>query len=256
MNKIILAMMVAATALLTALADPTDICLYYKTKGIDTYQDGTTVLDGEFYALVWVKDGCTFAGFKANGELADADNNRVVSIAPNAVSGRLAKTQTQVSQGDAAKLVNGSLYVILVDTRNADGTLAEKIELPEGGWKPSAINGYKAVYSESVGATLAAASLGITLPIQVDIASIVPEDAPKPVITSATLRKGPNGQEMVIKVKGTAAYLRYTAAGADLGGGTTAVDATAANGKDDVEKEIEIVIPAKGNSGLFKVIRK
>lgn len=256
MNKIILSMVCVAAAFLTALAATDDKCLYYSTKGVDTYQDGKTVLDGEFYALVWVKDGSSFSGFQADGALVDATNNRLISLAPYAEDGHLDEIQTQVSQTGLAAMNGGSLYVILLDTRNADGTLSAKVKGNDGRWIPTAVNGYKGVYSATMAQVVATSQLGIALPIRVDTASLVPADAPKPVITAIDFREGANGREMVLKVKGTAAYLRYTAAAADLGGGTSQVDATAENGKADVEQEIEIVVPATEASGFFKVIRK
>ena len=48
-----------------------DTCISFSTKGPDTYLDGSVVLDGECYALVWSKDG-VFDGFNAKGECIDA----------------------------------------------------------------------------------------------------------------------------------------------------------------------------------------
>ena len=43
----------ALVSAMTAFADMDDLRVSFETKGVDTYQDGKTVLDGEFYALVW-----------------------------------------------------------------------------------------------------------------------------------------------------------------------------------------------------------
>ena len=253
MNKIILAMMVAATAFV-ANAAIDDVCLTFKSTGIDCYKDGTQALDGEFYALAWVAKGATFSGFNADGTLVDPVNNEVIVTYPYAKGGKLPKCKAQVSQADAARFgFGGSLHVILLDTRLADGTLAAKVELADGGYAPSRVNGYESVSAVTAEAAILAYALAIPSPILIEKISEVPEGTPKPVITSATLRKGANGQEFVIRVKGTAAYLNSTAAGVN---GTEVKDPTAATGVNDPESEIEIVIPAKGNSGLFKVIRK
>ena len=45
-----------------------DTLIAFSTKGPDRYADGTTVLDGECYALVWSIDG-NFDGFSADGRI-------------------------------------------------------------------------------------------------------------------------------------------------------------------------------------------
>ena len=62
-----------------------DARLSFSTKGPDRYADGSVVLDGECYALVWSKDG-KFEGFAANGECID-ECDRIVLIAPIAKEG-------------------------------------------------------------------------------------------------------------------------------------------------------------------------
>ena len=46
----------------------------FSTKGPDRSADGTPVLDGEVYALVWTRSGTAFAGFNVDGTLVDQDN--------------------------------------------------------------------------------------------------------------------------------------------------------------------------------------
>lgn len=48
-----------------------DTRISFYTEGPDRYSDGTVVLDGESYALVWSKDG-QFDGFTASGRSVDA----------------------------------------------------------------------------------------------------------------------------------------------------------------------------------------
>ena len=44
----------------------------------DTYADGSAVQNGEVYALVWTANG-TFAGFNADGSLADSATSDVMA---------------------------------------------------------------------------------------------------------------------------------------------------------------------------------
>ena len=59
MKKLLFTMVVAAFG--AAFGAANDTILTFSTQGPDTYGDGSTVLDGERYALVWVKDGTAFA---------------------------------------------------------------------------------------------------------------------------------------------------------------------------------------------------
>ena len=75
-------------ALITAFAlanGADDAVVTFSTRGPDRYADGTTVMDGECYALVWSADG-VFEGLSANGEPVDS-NDKVILIAPYAKDG-------------------------------------------------------------------------------------------------------------------------------------------------------------------------
>lgn len=260
MKRMILAMVVAMAAM-AASAAIDDVCVTFKSTGIDCYKDGTVALNGEFYALVWVAKGATFSGFNADGSLVDPKDNEVIVAYPYARKGKLPTCKVQISQSDTTRFgFGGSLHVILLDTRLADGSLAEKVALAGGGFAPARINGYESVSAVTAEAAIIAYELNIPSPILIEKVSAVPEGTPQPVITSATLRQGPKGQEMAIRVKGTAAYLTYTAAAVGLGGTATSSiqqkSATSDNGAVNPNDEIEIVVPATGNSGLFKIIRK
>lgn len=252
MKKAILTMAMALMAAVVAQAAQDDLRLVFETKGPDCYKDATAVLDGEFYALVWVKAGATFGGFNADATLVDAEANELVAVVPFAKDGRLPATKKQLAAETAPHYTTGSFAVILLDTRNADGTLAVVAKDEVGRPFPAKVNGYSTLAVQTAESAAYSAALGIDAPIQIAAASAVPEGTPQPVITKVAMRQGPNGQEMVISVKGTVPYLDYTAAGAD----GSAVSASAAAGKANADDTIEIVVPAKGNMGLFKVIRK
>lgn len=258
MKKIICSMILSATAVLSASAGVDDVRLTFYTNGPDRYMDGTIVRDGEFYALVWVAEGETFQGFTADGKLvSQGEDNELVAAVPFAKDGHLAFCAKQIGAADMVRYAGGAFELVMLDTRNADGSVSAAKRADGGAWELAAVNGYQAIASVTPQAAALATALDIDSPIKIGSVSTVPQDAPQPVITDMKLRKGANGQEMVIKVKGTAAYLRYCVASVDLGGATsTPVAGSAINGDADPDQEIEIVIPATASSGFFKLMRK
>lgn len=258
MNKMF-PVLVCALAAVSAFGAMDDARLSFETKGPDRYQDNTVVVDGEFYALVWAAAGSSFKGFVADGSLVDAAANRVVAYAPFAKDGHLPFVKLQLTTTEMAGYAGGSFELLLLDTRKADGSLAAA-RVGENGLKsPAVIHGYQSVASVSVAAATLASALDVASPIRIATDSVVPEGTPKPQIVSTFLRSGKNGQEFVIRVKGTSAYLRYAATAVAADGsakGQTAANAAVADGAGDPEQEIELVYPASGSSGLFKVTGK
>lgn len=248
--------MLAALAAVAATADVDNVRITFQTPGPDRYQDGAKVLDGEFYALVWVADGASFRGFKADGALVATEGNALIAQGPAAKGGRLPLCKAEVTSAQAVTYANGSFKVVLLDTRDADGSLSAKVAAADGSWAPSKVNGCSEVAGMTARDAAYAASLSIEAPITIAMDSEVPEGTPAPVITGFRLRQGANGTEAVITVKGTVPYLNYCAASVSAGEGTAeALTDAAANGAAN-GGEVEIVVPANGKSGLFKVIRK
>lgn len=114
MKKLTLMMGVAGLAL-ASFAAVNDTLISFSTPGPDTYLDGTTVRDGECYALVWSQDG-VFEGVKDDGTAVDA-NDRVVLVAPVAKGGRCPDLVYQVAAATAEALKGGRYGVYLLDTR-------------------------------------------------------------------------------------------------------------------------------------------
>ncbi len=114
MKKLMMAFGVAGMALAT-FAAANDTLISFSTPGADTYLDGTTVKDGECYALVWSADG-DFNGIKADGNPVDA-NDKVVLVAPVAKDGRCPSLVYQVDAEVAKELADGQYAVYLLDTR-------------------------------------------------------------------------------------------------------------------------------------------
>lgn len=115
-----------AFALVASLAfgKANDTVITFSTPGPDTYADGSTVLDGECYALVWTKDGATFGGLSVDCKpLAATD--KLVLVAPVAEAGRCPTTVFEIDADYAAANYQGGSYsVYLLDTRIGGGKLA------------------------------------------------------------------------------------------------------------------------------------
>lgn len=120
MNRTLIAMVAVATMAFGALGDARNQLVSFYSNGPDKYADGTTVLDGEWYALVWSKDG-TFEGFTPQCGPVDK-KDLVVLMAPLAKDGHCPYSVFQVdSKSDKYKANGDGVYAVyLLDTRNAD----------------------------------------------------------------------------------------------------------------------------------------
>lgn len=113
----ILAFAACACMAFGAFADAANTLITFSTPGPDTYADGTTVKDGEIYALVWSADG-VFEGFTAEGNAADA-NDKVIFKSALAENGRCPLTLFQIDSKVAPQ--GGQYAVYLLDTRAGNG---------------------------------------------------------------------------------------------------------------------------------------
>ena len=104
-------------------SDMNDKVLRFSTPGPDRYADGSRVVDGECYALVWSPKGTTFSGFNADGTPVSS-NDRVVLAAPLAQDGKCRDCNFQVPAEEYEELDGGEWAVCLVDTRMANGVPA------------------------------------------------------------------------------------------------------------------------------------
>ena len=114
MKKIL--MVAAVLAGVTCFGAQNDTLLTFSTKGPDKYKDGTTVLDGECYALVWTKTGATFGGFGADGKLK-SETDKLVLVASVAKGGCCPSTLFEISAKDAEQYEGGTFALYLLDTR-------------------------------------------------------------------------------------------------------------------------------------------
>lgn len=114
-----------------AFAGMNNVVVTFSTQGPDKYADGSTVLDGECYALVWTPDGAEFAGINADGSAVAS--NKVVIAAPIAKGGRCPQVQFQIDEEyRKANFPGGTWSVVLLDTRrykvDAQGFITSEVD--------------------------------------------------------------------------------------------------------------------------------
>ena len=115
------------------------VVTFYK-QGPDTYADGTTVVDGETYALVWTPKDSEFAGINADGTAVAP--SKVALKAPLAKGGKCPYVKFELSADtvESEYSTDGTWAVYLLDTRAFvaadDGTAAATDDAG------SAVNGY------------------------------------------------------------------------------------------------------------------
>ena len=249
--KKVLFMMALAVAATGAFADR--VVLSYFSLGPDAYADGKTVLEGEYYALVFVKDGATFAGFNADGTLVDPANGEILEMGPWAKAWMptgvgCAPHNIQPEREEAAKYVNGSIRLYVLDTRAANGQLAGA----NAAGRPLLVNGYgeaSSVKFDVAASTAVFAQPGDTA--KASLASAVPAGAPAPKITGIKVKDG----YAYLTVEDTVPYLQYNvAAGAQPDALANKQAAEAPKG-GDAAKAIELKVPLAEGAKFFKVNR-
>ena len=127
-----------ATLGLAATAAPNDTLLSFGTPGHDRYADGTQVLDGECYALVWTPEGAVFGGLTDRAQPV-SEKDRLVLVAPLAKFGRCPTTVLEIAAEAAAQYDGGSFGLYLLDTRvrAEDGTVSLA---PFASGRPATVN--------------------------------------------------------------------------------------------------------------------
>lgn len=200
-SKLCLSAVVCAFAL-GAFADAANVLVSFSTVGPDTYADKSTVLDGEWYALVWSKDG-TFEGIGIDGKAVDP-NDDVVMMAPLAKDGRCPYTIFQIDSKSVKAHDDGIYAVLLLDTRNASRTAVSAKNSKTG--LPKMLNGTLATASYAAAAAAAGGATAKTAAGEATwTASAVPADIPQPKIIAFN----PNGAQVEITVGGMVPGVQY-----------------------------------------------
>ena len=248
MKKTALFCVVAGLALGALAGD--GLKLKFSSTGPDKYADGTVVADGEVYALVWVKDGASFAGIKADGSLVDTANNALMAAAPIAKNGRCPTVVYIVDEADAKE--GGSYQVFLLDTRvstaDAEGNVTTA---PAGLAKNGAlkvVNGSAAVAEATtdLASTASAAAAGGSAMAP----AAAPAEVPVPRIAAVNVVGG----KVVVEVANTVPYLQYTVSGGKTPAAADQADlAPALNGDAD---GLTLIVNDPAENRFFKVIQK
>lgn len=244
MKKILMTIlaMAAASAVLPCFANQGSVMLTFFTKGPDHYADGTTVKDGERYAIVWTRSGATFAGITVEGKAAGTQaDNAVLAVKKLAKDGHCMEYSYEVPAAKVDSYVGkGDFSIHLLDTRTADGT---------PGGKAVGVNGYSQDQSSSTSSDTMLKSVSSEV-VCADNDSIVPASIAAPLIKSIQVKDG----IVRLTVEKTSKFLRYGVSSGD-DPATLAADATFPKKDGNDEADIVIEAPAKGSGGFFKVGR-
>jgi len=244
MNKILTLSTLSLFAFTFSFGAANDTLVTFSTQGPDRYADGTVVADGECYALVWTKTGSAFAGFSADGSVVDGENNVLVLAAPIAAGGRCPTTAFELNAKFAERYADGAYSLYLVDTRRANGLVSGV----NAKGLPVVVNGYGKVDVGGGQRAEIASSLNAGVGVVTATRSVVPVDAPKPVIKAMKVVGG----NVYLTVSQTVPYLQYRISGGATPDAAKPVGA-AVDGMSG--EDIILVAPTTGNSGFFKVGR-
>lgn len=233
-----------------AFADGADDSLVtFSTVGPDRYADGSLVMDGECYALVWSNDG-VFEGLSANGRPVDS-NDKVVLIAPVATNGRCPTVLFQIPATLATSLASGVYDVILLDTRVSVNGKTAVTGAPSGSL--TLVNGYGTVADGLTIAKGTSAQLNVGAQAsaeggsQASVGAAAPAGVKQPRIKHIRIE----GDNVFLTVENLPGFMRVQ-------GGTTiaAADTTgAAKATDGGAEDVILVMPKTGSSGFFRVVR-
>ena len=219
--------MVAYVIMLSGVAfsDISDMVLRFSTPGIDRYADGSAVVDGECYALVWSPKGSSFSGFNADGSTVSSQD-RVVLAAPLALNGKCRNAIFQIPAAEYDELEGGEWAVCLVDTRTMAGIPAgvkDNVPLRVNRWGTVVDGGVKvepasvsdltvsasAAKKASSSTSLAAVSSdgSAATGVCASTVSAVPDSVKPPRVTGIDVLE--NG-EVWLEVADTVPFLSYT----------------------------------------------
>lgn len=247
------ATVVAAFACAAAFAGANNLRIVFSTPGGDTYADGSEVLKGERYALVWKAAADDVFTVAADGATSGGD---IVLAVETKEAGRCTPVMFQIDEvWLAAKGYDTGVWAVyLLDTRVTaeDGTVSLAPLAATG--LPAVVNASgeaQDAVSVARGEGVLPASAGAAGAVAAVTQTALPADAPRPVVKAIEIK----GDFVHVTVANTIPALQYTlAAGEKLGALARDEAASAPNGT--ASGVVTIVTPKSGNGGFFKVIRK
>ena len=205
--KRLMTMLGVAGLAVASFAAVDDTLISFSTPGPDKYADGTDVLAGEVYALVWSADG-QFDGIKADGTTVDPADKVVLlaGVAKQGANGTYCPPLLYQVDADLAKtLANGVYAVYLLDTRVAAADGAVAVGGVDENGKLKAVNSYGAVSGDTAASagTAAITTAKTTAIGGASVATLVEVEAP--VITAIK----PNGTKITISTSGLSPVAEY-----------------------------------------------
>lgn len=220
-------------ALMTAavFAGANDLLVMFYTPGPDKYADGTVVLDGESYSLVWTD--------------AEGAQTPVITV-PAAKDGKCNPILFTIDENDVSKYEGGTWGVYLLDSRDfaADASGKTLAALDEKGY-PSVVN-VKATVGEGI--ANAGGKKSVMPNTGVAAGSYDLADVPTPQVTGIKIV----GANVIVTVKNTVPFVGYTLqSGSDVSNFAVPADATSSSG--NASGEINLVTPKKDGAQFFKV---
>ena len=222
-----------------------NVVVTFSTKGPDKYADGSTVMDGERYALVWTPAGATFGGFCSDGSAVAP--SKVAFSKPLAKDGCCPQTKFEIDEAWVkANYPGGTWGVYLLDTRrfatDANGVIKAGEVASVGG---DAVNGYGVVSAQMSGSLLGASTDG---ELTSGLSSTIPENGRDFRIKDIKVVDG----QVRLSVSNTKSCMRYKVLEGEDPGALGAVDGER-YGKDG--EDLEIVLPKKGdgNCGFYVI---
>ncbi len=234
MKKTIAAL--AALVSVAAFAGTDDLVITFSTPGPDKYADGSVVLDGESYALVWTPN--------AGGD------SLTVLLAPFAKGGKCQPTLFSIDESNVSKYDDGTWSVYLLDTRDfendATGNTMTKATLAD----VNAGKGYNAKAKVvdgivTTGTLNSAPSVPAVAAGDFDLESA---GVPSPKVTGIQVLD----DNVAVTVSDTVPFVGYTLQAGDSAFNFTVPDgASSANGKAGAD--ITLVTPKRDGAQFFKV---
>jgi hypothetical protein len=169
------------------------------TPGPDYYKDGSLVLNGETYLLVYLKTNAPFQGVRMNGSLVDPVNN-VIAANAEALNGGCKFQAVQYSA--CLYPTSGKWTIVLLDTRKADGTVGGFVV---NSGASAAVSGSQVSSLSGANDLLASAGSASNATLSATAIAQAALGTPSPVITSIQ----PNGATITVSINNLVAGNNY-----------------------------------------------
>lgn len=230
-----------------------NVLVNFSSSGNETYADGAAVLDGEFYALVWVGAGESFQGLTAQGDLVNS-NNLLLGLFNVKGKSMTLQMPKAVAEG---YLAAGDFELYLLDTRSADkkSVAPTKEAIAETGVQSFVkIAGLKAAAASGEGEEAPVGSIKLATAAEGAVPrATIPSGILPPVIKNAEVKDG----MFVVTVEQTSPCIRYNLAGGETPAANDKAGIAEAPKAGDATKTIELKYPIKDGESVkfFKVTR-